>query len=181
MTAAGGDPAAEDDPAAALAALVHRAQAGDPRALNDLLSHITPYVARVCAPIAKRHSPDAVQEALIAVYRGLHGLRDTAAFHGWVRTVATREAVRAVRRLAPCAPDALPDVGDRADPLDAVHIDDVLRRLSSQHRQVLTLRVLGLNEEEMARALRLPIGTVRSRLHRARHRFRQHWYAAPLS
>lgn len=170
-----------EDPATSVVALLHRAQAGDPQALNDLLTHIAPYVSRICAPIAKQHNPDAVQEALIAVYRGLHGLRDTAAFYGWVRTVAAREAVRAVRRSAPCAPDALPEVRQQADPLDVVHIDDVLRRLSCQHQQVLTLRVLGLNEEEMARALCLPIGTVRSRLHRARHRFRQHWYAAPLS
>ncbi|NUS13226.1 MAG: RNA polymerase sigma factor [Streptomyces sp.] len=177
MTTAAGEATAED-PAAPL---LRRAQAGDPQALNDLLTHITPYVSRVCAPIAKRHNPDAVQEALIAVYRGVHGLRDTASFYGWVRTVAAREAVRAVRRLAPCEADTLPDVGQRTDPLDAVHIDDVLRRLSCQHQEVLTLRVLGLNEEEMARALRLPIGTVRSRLHRARHRFRQHWYAAPPS
>jgi RNA polymerase sigma-70 factor (ECF subfamily) len=165
--------AASGDPAAALLA---RAQAGDRQALNDLLAHITPYVSRICAPIAKRHNPDAVQEALLAIYRGMHGLRDPAAFYGWVRTVAAREAVRAVRRLAACPAAPLTDVGQEAHALDAVHIDDILRRLSDPHQQVLTLRVLGLNEDEMARTLALPVGTVRSRLHRARHRFRQQWY-----
>jgi RNA polymerase sigma-70 factor (ECF subfamily) len=175
MTTAAGS-AAPGDPAAPAVALLARAQAGDRRALNDLLVHITPYVSRICAPIAKRHHPDAVQEALLAIYRGMHGLRDSAAFYGWVRTVAAREAVRAARRLADGSTGPLPDVGQHADPLDAVHIDDILSRLSDPHQQVLTLRVLGLNEDEMARTLHLPVGTVRSRLHRARHRFRQHWY-----
>jgi RNA polymerase sigma-70 factor (ECF subfamily) len=40
---------------------------------------------------------------------------------------------------------------------------------------VLTLRVYGLNEEEMAKTLSLPVGTVRSRLHRARRRFQEAW------
>jgi len=55
-----------------------------------------------------------------------------------------------------------------------------IRRTVLLHKVYESVPVkLLLNEEEMARALRLPIGTVRSRLHRARHRFRQHWYAAP--
>ncbi|WP_374213667.1 sigma factor-like helix-turn-helix DNA-binding protein [Streptomyces sp. G1] len=60
-------------------------------------------------------------------------------------------------------------------PLDAVHITDVLDRLSQPHRQVLTLRAYGLNEEEMAEVLALPVGTVRSRLFRARRRFQEAW------
>lgn len=50
-------------------------------------------------------------------------------------------------------------------------------RLSHQHRQILTLRaVYGLNEQEMAIALSVPVGTVRSRLHRARGTFSAAWH-----
>ncbi|MGF1429817.1 RNA polymerase sigma factor [Kitasatospora sp. LaBMicrA B282] len=157
-----------------------RAQAGDRQALNDLIAHIAPYVSRVCTPIARRHGPDAAQEALFAVYRGVHGLRDTGAFYGWVRAIAVREAVRAVKLSAPAGEDVLPEVTQDANPLDVVHIDDILHRLSRQHRQVLALRVLGLPEEEIARLLQLPVGTVRSRLHRARRSFRAHWEAQPV-
>ncbi|MDX6364134.1 RNA polymerase sigma factor [Streptomyces sp. NPDC058274] len=158
-----------------VAALLPRAQAGDEPAMNDLLTHITPYVARVCFSIAHDNSSDATQEALVAIYRGLATLREPAAFYGWVRSVTIREAVRTVKRLGDEATYSPVEARHEANPLDAVHINDVLERLSTAHREVLTLRVYGLNEEEMAKTLSLPIGTVRSRLHRARRRFQEAW------
>ncbi|MGW0876366.1 RNA polymerase sigma factor [Streptomyces sp. NPDC002740] len=156
-------------------ALLPRAQAGDEQAMNQLLTGIVPYVARLCRSITHDDGADATQEALLAVYRGLRTLREPTAFYGWVRSVTVREAVRTVRRAGEEAPYQRVEPGQEANPLDAVHISDVLDRLSMSHRQVLTLRAYGLNEEEMARVLSLPVGTVRSRLHRARLRFREAW------
>ena len=155
--------------------LLPRARAGDEQAMNDLLLHITPYVTRVCRSVAHDNGSDARQEALLAIYRGLPGLREPAAVYGWVRSVTVREAVRTARRLGRETPS--PEVDSRHEPhsLDAVHINDVLDRMSEAHRQVLTLRVYGLNEVEMAETLALPVGTVRSRLHRARRRFQEAW------
>jgi RNA polymerase sigma factor (sigma-70 family) len=155
--------------------LLARAQAGDDQAMNQLLTRITPYVARLCRTIAHGDSADATQEALFAVYRGLRTLQEPTAFYGWVRSVTVREAVRTVKRTGENGTYLRLESGQEANPLDAVHISDVLDRLSTSHRQVLTLRAYGLNEEEMARLLSLPVGTVRSRLHRARLRFRQAW------
>ncbi|MDO0924338.1 RNA polymerase sigma factor [Streptomyces sp. TG1A-8] len=155
--------------------LLPRAQAGDEQAMNDLLTHITPYVARVCASIARDNGSDATQEALLAIYRGLATLREPAALYGWVRSVAARAALRTVKRLGDEPAISQVESRHEANPLDAVHINDVLDRLSEAHRQVLALRVYGLNEEEMAEALSLPVGTVRSRLHRARRRFQEAW------
>ncbi|ARP73724.1 RNA polymerase sigma factor [Streptomyces pluripotens] len=165
----------ENEPRARVAALVDRAQAGDHRAMNDLLTEITPYVARVCFSIAGDNGSDAVQEALLAIYRGLGSLREPAAFYGWIRAVTTREAVRTAKRLRDEAASLQVDSGPLENPLDAVHINDVLDRLSEPHRQVLALRFYGLNEDEMARTLSLPVGTVRSRLYRARRRFQEAW------
>ncbi|NJQ07086.1 RNA polymerase sigma factor [Streptomyces lonarensis] len=158
-----------------VARLLPRATAGDEQAMNDLLVQIRPYVARVCHSVAREHHSDATQEALLAIYRGLRTLREPAAFFGWVRSVTVREAIRTSKRLG--GEPALPPVESRheADPLDTVHINDVLGRMSEPHRQVLALRVYGLNEKEMAETLSLPIGTVRSRLHRARRRFQEAW------
>ncbi|GAB7105536.1 RNA polymerase sigma factor [Streptomyces phaeofaciens] len=166
----------EHEPPTAVAALLSRARAGDAQAMNDLLTEITPYVAHVCFPIARDNASDAVQEALLAIYRGLGTLREPAAFYGWVRSVTVREAVRTAKRLK-VAEAACSEVesGHPANPLDAVHINDVLDRLSAQHRQVLALRFYGLNEDEMAATLSLPVGTVRSRLYRARRRFQEAW------
>ncbi|GAA3501422.1 hypothetical protein GCM10019016_085290 [Streptomyces prasinosporus] len=155
--------------------LLPRAQAGDEHAMNHLLTGITPYVARICRSITHDDGADATQEALLAIYRGLGTLREPAAFYGWVRSVTVREAVRAAKRYG--EERTCPDLESRQEtnPLDAVHISDVLERLSRAHRQVLTLRAYGLNEEEMAEVLSLPVGTVRSRLFRARRRFQEAW------
>ncbi|GGY00456.1 RNA polymerase sigma factor [Streptomyces minutiscleroticus] len=158
--------------------LLPRAQQGDEQAMNGLLAGIAPYVARICRSIAQDDGADATQEALLAIYRGLGTLREPAAFYGWVRSVTVREAVRTVKRAGTETTYSQMDAEQRANPLDAVHISDVLDRLSDAHRQVLTLRAYGLNEEEMAETLDLPVGTVRSRLHRARRRFQEAWQPA---
>ncbi|MER6345134.1 RNA polymerase sigma factor [Streptomyces sp. NPDC001595] len=156
-------------------ALLPRAQAGDEQAMNHLLTGITPYVARLCRSVTHDDGADATQEALLAIYRGLRTLREPDAFYGWVRAVTLREAVRTAKRTGPEGTYARAESGQEVNPLDAVHITDVLERLSLSHRQVLTLRAYGLTEEEMAQTLSLPVGTVRSRLHRARRRFREAW------
>ncbi|MET9604177.1 sigma-70 family RNA polymerase sigma factor [Streptomyces sp. NPDC006512] len=156
--------------------LLSRAQAGDRQAMNDLLLHITPFVRQVCSSIAQRHSSDAFQEAMIAIYRSIRDLREPAAFYGWVRAVASREAVRTSKRLSKGSTEGLAEAEHTADPLMRVHISDVMNRLPERHQQVLTLRALyGLSEEEAATVLAVPIGTVRSRLHRARRNFREAW------
>ncbi|MGZ4203427.1 MAG: RNA polymerase sigma factor, partial [Thermoleophilaceae bacterium] len=65
-----------------------------------------------------------------------------------------------------------------SDPRASVEIRDQLERLEPEQRAVLVLRDLeGLGEQEVARLLALPEGTVKSRLHRARARFRKGWTA----
>ncbi|MGW7003946.1 RNA polymerase sigma factor [Streptomyces sp. NPDC054933] len=164
----------------AVSTLLPRAQAGERQAMNELLIHVAPYVRRLCLAIARDHSTDAAQEAMLAIFRGIDGLREPMAFYGWVRAVTVREAVRTRKRLSRGPADALPDRAQESNPLDAVHISDVLDRLSEQHREVLTLRaVYGMTEEEMATVLSIPIGTIRSRLHRARRNFQAAWHPRP--
>ncbi|MEU6788512.1 RNA polymerase sigma factor [Nonomuraea angiospora] len=154
--------------------LVRAAQGGDTMAMNDLLSELTPYLGRICGPIALDNGPDAVQEALIAIFRNLGSLRDPQALHGWARAIAAREAVRIAKRQRHAV--ELAELPSRQDVESAVDIRDVLERLSPEHRAVLVLRDLeGLPEEEAARLLHVPEGTVKSRLHRARQSFRKAW------
>ena len=159
------------------APLVRAAQAGDTLALNDLLELLLPYVGRLCRPIAREESADAVQEVLIVVFRRIRDLRDPSALYGWVRTITVREAVRVSRRAARETP--VPEVGDRPLPTDAElagDVHDVLRRLSPEHRAILVLRELeGLSEQSAGQVLGLARGTVKSRLSRARSSFRTAW------
>lgn len=157
-------------------ALVRAARRGDTLALHDLLEHLTPYIARICRPIALDDGPDATQEALLVVFRSLRSLREPEALYGWVRTIAVREAVRVAGRAARDRPAELADVPERGDPQLAAEVGDVLSRLSPRHRAVLVLRdVEGLDEESAAAVLGVPAGTAKSRLHRARQSFRRAW------
>jgi RNA polymerase sigma-70 factor (ECF subfamily) len=159
-------------------ALARAARAGNTLALHELLDHLTPYVARICEPIALADGPDATQEALVAVFTSLRSLKDPQALYGWVRAIAVREAVRTARRAARARPAELADVPERGDPQLAADIADVLARLSPDHRAVLVLRdVEGLDEESAAAHLSIPPGTAKSRLSRARSSFRKAWSA----
>jgi RNA polymerase sigma-70 factor (ECF subfamily) len=167
----------EEDPWAAAARFVRAAQAGDVPALNDLLDLLTPYVSRLCRPIALSETPDAVQESLIAVFQSLPRLKDPTALYAWVRTITVREAVRVARRAARETPvSELEDLPGPGSTELAADVHDVLRRLSCEHRAVLVLRELeGLDERSASDLLNVPSGTVKSRLHRARNSFRKAW------
>ena len=159
-----------------LAGLVVAAQRGDGLAMAELLDALAPAVGRWCGPIALQDAPDAAQEALIAVFRGLKGLRDPAALFGWARAIAVREAVRVARRAARERPAALADLPAPDDPMLAVDVRDVLERLTPEHRAILMLRDLeGFDERSVADALGTPVGTVKSRLSRARDNIRKEW------
>lgn len=158
--------------------LVRDAQAGDTLALHALLDELAPFVGRICGAIALDDGEDAAQEALTVVFRRLSALRDPAALHGWVRTIATREAVRIARRRVPVVAGGDEAVPARDDAELAGDVRDVLSRLSPERRAVLVLRDLeGLEEGQVAELLEIPEGTVKSRLFRARAEFRRRWTA----
>jgi len=173
-------PGSPDQPADQLGELVRVAQRGDALAMNDLLDLLAPYVGRLCGPIALQDGSDAAQEALFAIFRGLGQLREPAALFGWVRAIAVREAVRVARRsqTGRTVTGALADLPALGDPQLATDVRDVLARLAPEHRAVLVLRDLeGLDEQAAAAMLKVPRGTVKSRLSRARRSFRKEWQA----
>jgi RNA polymerase sigma factor (sigma-70 family) len=169
-----------EQPPGELGGLIRAAQRGDVLAMNELLDLLAPYVGRLCGPIALQDGPDAAQEALIAIFRGLRQLREPAALFGWVRAIAVREAIRVARRrqAGRTVPAELADVPAPGDPQLATDVRDVLARLAPEHRAVLALRELeGLDEQAAAALLQVPRGTVKSRLSRARRSFRKEWQA----
>ena len=158
-------------------AKVAAAQQGDALALDQLLDELAPYVRRLCARIAPAAADDATQEALLAIFRGLPSLHAPEAIMAWVRSVTVRTAMRLVRE-----PDQ--ELAAGSTPADGyvpsfeglADIDDALARLPPSQRAVLVLRTReGLSEQEIATALGIPAGTVKSRLHRARAAFREMW------
>jgi DNA-directed RNA polymerase specialized sigma24 family protein len=157
--------------------LVRAAQSGDALALDRLLDELAPFVLRICRGIALNYADDAAQEALMAIVRHLRSLREPEALHGWARRIATREAVRAAR--AARATVELPlEAPAHGDPLLGIEVRDQLERMEPAQRAIIVLRDLeGLSEEQVAEILGVAHGTVKSRLHRARARFKQEWLA----
>jgi RNA polymerase sigma factor (sigma-70 family) len=158
--------------------LVRRAQRGDPAALEQLLDELLPYTGRICGAVALDAGDDALQETMVAIIRNIRSLREPAALRGWVRRIAVREALRAAQdgRDVPLDPaDIDVTVPDTAT---AVEVRQILTEMPPEHRAVLVLRELdGLGESEMAEVLDVALGTVKSRLHRARAAFRARWTA----
>jgi len=162
--------------------LVRRAQQGDAVAVEALLRELSPYVGRICGAIALDAADDAMQEALVAIFKHIGSLREPAALMGWVRRIAVREAVRMAQggRAIPVDPDYLHAASALSVPDSATEVEvrEVLAALAPAQRAVLTLRHFeGLDEEEMVGVLDVAAGTVKSRLHRARAAFRERWTA----
>jgi RNA polymerase sigma-70 factor (ECF subfamily) len=119
---------------------------------------------------------DATQEALIALSRGLANFRAASQFGTWAYRVAVNAAFDELRRRRR-RPDPDPEVtmtpDSHSDPVedcvDRVDIDAALRELPHDFRAAVVLRDLcGLDYEEIATVLEIPIGTVRSRIARGR-------------
>jgi RNA polymerase sigma-70 factor (ECF subfamily) len=126
---------------------------------------------------------DAAQETFVKAFRALPRYRHEAAFGTWLHRIAVNASLDIVRRRPQAPPVPLEEVvlpaqthnpdteAERHEVQRRVH--DALRRLAPDHRVIVVLRDLqGLAYEEIAEALRMPIGTVRSRLSRAREALR---------
>jgi RNA polymerase sigma-70 factor (ECF subfamily) len=171
--------------------LVRRAQSGE-RGAFDLL--VIKYQRKIIS-LAMRYtrSPadaeDVSQETFIKAYRGLKHFRCESAFYTWLHRIAINSAktflLARARDSAVFASDAFNTNGNGDSPTrlwemetpeglsftDDVHgmVNATLESLSSGHRTAIMLReIYGLSYAAIARKMGIPIGTVRSRVFRAR-------------
>lgn len=122
---------------------------------------------------------DVVQEVFIKVYRALATFRTDARFSTWLYRIARNEAVSAVRKRTLSGPPieetvlesssaSRPDEQFRAEEEREV-MSRCLEQLDDHYRTVLELRYLGERSyQEISEAMELPIGTVKSYIHRAK-------------
>jgi RNA polymerase sigma-70 factor (ECF subfamily) len=121
---------------------------------------------------------DLVQDTLERAWAKLHLYRRGTDLRAWLFTVMHNVHVNKVRatRVTDTLEDELPELAQRASQGDALLVRDLDRaiaRLPSEQRAVLLLVTLEeMSYEEVARALGIPIGTVMSRLSRAREKLR---------
>lgn len=165
-------------PAAAEAWLVTAAQFGDRRALDALLRGVQAPLFRHLAWLTGSDdaAADVLQDVLLTISRTLGGLRDPRWFRAWAFRIATRRALRS-RRRGRGAPDlvALADAGELVvdDPPPRPFDDDEVAAALAALALVppasqLVLRMhyeSGLTLVEVAEALGISVGTVKSRHH----------------
>jgi RNA polymerase sigma-70 factor (ECF subfamily) len=120
---------------------------------------------------------DVAQETWWRIARSLKTFEGRSGFYAWACSIASNEVKRwwgRNRRPVSLGPEPSEDPGAGRERNELVH--EALRRMPEEFRQPLLLDLWeGMSIAEIGKALGLPEGTVKSRLHRAREKFRQLW------
>lgn len=171
-------------------ALIGRCQRGDRLAIEVLICRYQNYVYRLCY-LVMRHEQDAedmTQETFIRAFRALpkFEMRQDTSFDAWLYRIAVNACRSRMRRkwyqMLPWPEPAPQLCGEPEEQPERQLLRDEQRKemmaaidaLGDRHRLVVVLRYYaGLSNEEIAQALSIPSGTVRSRLHMARQRLKE--------
>jgi RNA polymerase sigma-70 factor (ECF subfamily) len=187
-------PETEPTPANGDRMLVERAVAGDPRAFELLVIKYQRRIERLIGRMVRDVDlvEDIAQETFIRAWRALHQFRGDAQFYTWLYRIAVNTAKKALMDLKrhPTASGGVSSSGDDED--ETYHreneqttqetpetelaareiaqaVNAAMEALPDDLRQAVTLREIeGLSYEEIAEVMACPIGTVRSRIFRAR-------------
>jgi RNA polymerase sigma-70 factor (ECF subfamily) len=169
--------------------LVARAAAGDRDAFTEIVERYQSRVYNLALTLGVRHADaeDVAQDVFIRVFRGLGRFRGDASFRSWLYqvTINAVRSHRAASRASPLVDLARPGDEDSPVPepavddpfdrrlLDRQVIDRALAALPADWREAVTLRdVEGLSYAEIADLTGAPLGTVESRIFRARRQLR---------
>lgn len=151
-----------------------RAKAGDRRALDEFVSRTLPDVLGVCRYLGRPSDPeDLAQETYERALGSIHRFRGDGSARAWLLSIARRVCADATRREIKSR-----KLDERliADLMTTNHhdhrwveIDELLAVLDDERRTAFVLtQLVGLSYEEAAEAMECPVGTIRSRVARAR-------------
>lgn len=171
--------------------LVERAQRGDKRAFELLVNKYHRKLGRLLSRMVRDAAEveDITQEAFIKAYRALPGFRGESAFYTWLYRIGVNTAKNWLVANGRRMPTVTDIAGDDAEGIDdggllrddetpdrvmmskqiAATVNAAMAALPEDLRTAITLREIeGLSYEEIAQVMDCPIGTVRSRIFRAR-------------
>jgi len=177
-------------------ALVERAQNGDKKAFGLLVEKYHRKLARLLSRMIRDQAEveDVVQEAFIKAYRAIHNFRGDSAFYTWLYRIGINTAknylVSMGRKPQTIKDVEIEDVENLEGGIEmrtmetpetsmmtkqiAQTVNDTIAELPEELRTAITLRELeGLSYEDIANIMQCPIGTVRSRIFRARETISQ--------
>lgn len=166
--------------------LLLRCQSGDVAAVNEIIRQWTPRLRRHAWRLTKQHdlAADVVQDAWIAIVRGLPKLREPNAFPKWAYRIVTHKSVDAIRcqqRQRSLVEESAKSQSICHDSnVDEVGGDDVsalrhgIRQLSRDQQAIIAMFYLDeCSIADISASLGIPSGTVKSRLHTAREHLKQ--------
>jgi RNA polymerase sigma-70 factor (ECF subfamily) len=166
--------------------LVAKALQGNQKAFRSIVERVHPTAYAVVRGVLGNSDEvdDVLQNVYVKVYRALGGFRGESRLSTWVYQIARNEAINAARRRRPEGP-AVEDValpaGEGSDPEAAYgrrelgeRMEAALAGLEDNYRMVLELRYMGERSyEEIAEAMGLPIGTVKTYIYRGKAQLRK--------
>lgn len=171
--------------------LVRRAQEGDSGAFGELIEthQVFAYHVALRAVGNVQDAEDIVQEAFVRAWKALASFRAEARFRTWLYRIVVNLCYSQLPRLrkdlnlldAPNGQEVLPDRSPTSDPelrLEdkqvLVKLQDEIRDLPGQYQILLLLRHReGCSYAEIAEIMDLPLGTVKTGIHRARKKLKE--------
>ena len=143
-------------------------------------------VFRFCARrVGQDRAADVAQETFLTAQKVLHKFRGESSVTTWLFGIAHNECRRQIRSQTHTAiawsllPDVMGADSREQQIVDREALTQALNRLSDEHREIVILHELdGLTYEEAAVILKIPVGTVKSRLHHAFQQLRRSLYSA---
>jgi len=165
------------------AELVAACVEGGPEAFRELLARYRRSAVGLAYQMVgnAEDAEDVAQEAFVRVFQAIGGFRGEAAFSTWLYRIVTNLCLAGMRRRRPqVGLDAVGEPTACASPClqvtEALLTRQVLDRMRPDMKAILLLRAQGgLSYREISQTLELPLGTVRSRLSKARAAFRALW------
>ncbi len=171
--------------------LVERAKCGDAEAYESLVRNYQHRIYRLCLAMTGTHpaADDLAQDTFLKAYLALARFREGTSFSAWIRRIAVNASLNYLKRRRREEPLG-DDPGDTSGAVFSSKIgtpheqllrndidralDTALGALPPKLRVVFTLHAVeGLKYEEIARTIGVPVGTVMSRLSRARSRLQK--------
>ena len=181
-----------DDAYATDASLLVRMAHRDPKTLDTFYTrHVRAVFSLALTMLGEhRHATDLTQDVFLLVWRSAGTYQPTGSARAWLlrltRNCAIDELRRHPQRLASAAtlPEhifhALPDPLALADAAERQAVRDALATLLAEQKDALFLAFFqGLSHQEIATCLRIPLGTIKARIHRALQTLRQHLQGEP--
>jgi RNA polymerase sigma-70 factor (ECF subfamily) len=162
-------------------ALVERCRAGDEDAFRELVERYKDLVFALIARTVQDHSraEDLAQEVFLRIHRGLPYFRGEARLSTWIYRIVANVCVQDHERARPAVPlgDArTPSAADRqyGDIELRDRVEKAIARLPPQYRLVIAAHYLqGVQYEDLAEALQMPLGTLKTQLYRAKQQLRR--------